>query len=244
MAKRGGKPKARGAKRRIKKAATRTKKPRAKPTKAKATKPKRKPAPKPKPTPRKRKPAPKPKPTPRKRKPAAATKPKRKLGKPPRSPPPRTDIPLDAQLVDALEMAQDIATSLGHPTSLDIQRAPTSQRSRTPWLVVGRFVFEEPPTYAELWDILSAWETDDELESAIHPQRLSRIRVDYQPKRGKGGEYTIGETGPWELVISRSRFQMDASDEDSLASRYSRTVVTSLYVWLSSQLANDRTVTL
>lgn len=146
-------------------------------------------------------------------------------------------------LVDVLEDMRNIAASI-IPMALEVTEAEVG--ARIPWLVVGRFDCVEAPTYAELDEVFRTWESDLVLEAKIHPQRLSQIRVIYSDPHAKRGEgdSIVSHTGPWEAVISEVTFELDPSDEDSLANRYEHTTVPHFYVYFSGHLATETTISL
>lgn len=146
-------------------------------------------------------------------------------------------------LIDVLEEMRNNAAAIV-PMSLDITEAEIG--ARIPWLVVGRFDCVEPPTYAELDEVFASWRDDVLLEARIHPQRLSQIRIVYtDPKAKRGeGDSIVSHTGPWEAVISEITFELDPSDEDSLANRYEHTTVPHFYVYFSGRLATEVSISL
>lgn len=144
-------------------------------------------------------------------------------------------------LIELLERMRNGAAAYV-PLSLEITEAEPG--ARIPWLVVGRFDAIEAPTYAELDAVFRQWEGDLTLEAALHPQRMSQIRIVYSDPNAKRGEgdSIVSHTGPWEAVISEISFELDPTDEDSLASRYANTIVPAFYVYFSGRLANEVTI--
>lgn len=145
------------------------------------------------------------------------------------------------QLLRALDLLQDLAFNVVQPTLLHIKTPPPS--SRTPWLLAGWFAFPGVDiAYDDILLVLRQWDSRA-TRSAIGSQRLSRIQVRYTTSRGKGGEYTLAEIGPWTSTISRAvervgiRDESHGRDREPLVERYGREGDTSeidaLIVWLS-----------
>lgn len=160
---------------------------------------------------------------------------------------------LQSRLLSALEVAQQIAIDLGFAPLLKMsfppRRSPAEHlRWRGPWIVLGEFIFRSPPIgYAELWRILDSW-TRRKLERRINKDRFARLRVDYLTTRNEREEYTLAETGAWQLVLARAQEQCDPSDTEtshpggrtgSLASRYPQSRIASVRVWLAEGLSAD-----
>ncbi len=151
---------------------------------------------------------------------------------------------LQAKLTRALELAQDMALEIGHPSDLAIEFPPMAKatRYRSPWVIVGHFAWEGNEVgYAELWSILDKWE-GRRLEARIDKDRISRLRINYVTDRGKREEYTLAETGPWQLALRRAKDNCDPEDTEtsypggrtgSLAARYPESQIESVTVWLS-----------
>ena len=113
--------------------------------------------------------------------------------------------------------------------------------ARTLWLVVGRYDLLDPVEYVELARALQIVRDDVELEKAIHPQRLSQIRVVYRDPRGRRGEgdSIVSKIGPGSSSCQISRFElvgMGPNDRDALAVRYAETHVPTFYVYFSPDL--------
>jgi hypothetical protein len=146
-------------------------------------------------------------------------------------------------LIDVLEDMRNVASSIV-PMSLEVTEPEVG--ARIPWLAVGSFPAVDPPSYAELHAVFSAWRDDLFLEAKIHPQRLSQIRIVYNDPRAKRGEADsiVSHTGPWEAVISEITHEVDPDDEDSLSARYSETTVPTFYVYFSGQLASTLEISL
>lgn len=145
-------------------------------------------------------------------------------------------------LIDVLDDMRNRGSQI-MPLSLEITEAEVGaeDRTRLPWLVVGRFDILENAGYAELSEVFQAWETDLILEARIHPDRWSQIRVVYSDPHSKrkeeGGH--IGHTGPWGAVASKAVAETDPDLGDSLASRYEHTTVPHFYVYFSGFLASE-----
>lgn len=175
-----------------------------------------------------------------KKKPAPKVKPKPKA-KPRKRPAPRKQAPPPARsdkadLLDAIDEMVSVAPGATVKTT----NAPGT-KSRTPWMFLCDFSFPSDTTYDELLDVLETWRDDGNIERLIRPQRLSRIQVRYVTERGKTGEYTLAEIGPWELVVSRAYQRVGIRDDrdPSLVERYGvesgqTSEVGSIMVWFSS----------
>lgn len=180
----------------------------------------------------KKKPVPKAKP---KAKPRRRAAPRKRASTPRKQlpPPARSD---KADLLDAIDEMVSVAPGATVKTT----NAPGT-KSRTPWMFLCDFSFPTDTTYDELLDVLETWRDDSNIERLIRPQRLSRIQVRYVTERGKTGEYTLAEIGPWELVISRAYQRVGIQDDrdPSLVERYGvesgqTSEVGSIMVWFSS----------
>lgn len=119
-------------------------------------------------------------------------------------------------------------------------RAAPASKSRTPWMLLSRFLAPSA-TYDDVFVVLRNWRDDATIERLIRPQRLSRIQVVYTTTRGKQGEYTIAEIGPWELAISRAVQRVGVRDDkdDALVNRYGdgtkdQSEIDAVVVWFSS----------
>jgi hypothetical protein len=123
--------------------------------------------------------------------------------------------------------------------SLDLTQPEAG--ARTFWIVVGRYDLLDPAGYVELARALDLVRSDLGLEAAIHPQRLSQIRVVYRDPRGRRGEgdSIVSKIGAWEFIMSDLLFELVGSgvdDRDSLAVRYAETGVPTFYVYFSPDL--------
>lgn len=137
-----------------------------------------------------------------------------------------------------LEALRNLAAHL-FPVSLAITEAEAS--ARTPWLVVGRFDFDQAVSYAELGEVIDIWDQDVMLAARINPQRLSQIRIIYNdPKDVRGASDTVvSKTGAWEYILSDLRNELIGfapDDPDALAVRYEATAVQTIYVYFSSDI--------
>lgn len=135
------------------------------------------------------------------------------------------------------------AVESGSPDEGDEQADRQRHNMRTPWLEVGCYDLLEPVGYADLADAFEAVRDDLLLETEIHPQRMSQIRIVYQDPHSKRGEgdSVVSKIGAWEFVISDLIAELVGAgpeDEDSLAVRYKETAVPKFYVYFSAQLVN------
>jgi hypothetical protein len=117
---------------------------------------------------------------------------------------------------------------------------------RTPWLAVGRYDPQEPIGYADLAHALNLVRVDLTLEAAIHPQRLSQIRVVYaDPEAIRGeGDSIVSKIGAWEFIIAelvREIGGVDDEDEEALARRYQATKIPMFYIYFSSEIVRFKT---
>lgn len=171
---------------------------------------------------------------------------------------------LEPKLVAALERAQTEAARVGFASTLKIVRPP--QRPvragswTTPWAIVARFTWRDVVGYDELHAILDAWGGGrvTKTNGEINKQRYARIKITYVDK-GNREEYTLAESAPWALCLSRAEGECDPTDTEtvrahgyigSLASRYGLvrdsngnlikgTIIRHVYVWLSSDMSRN-----
>ncbi len=149
-----------------------------------------------------------------------------------------------AHLEGILEDIRNTIASV-YPVSLGFTEAETA--SKTPWLIVGRFDFFEDVSYAELGDAFEALANDLILETRVHPDRLSQIRIIYNDpsdKRGSG-DSIVSRIGGWQVVISDILSEILGSgeaDEDALATRYRETKIQTFYIYFSSEIVEYETV--
>jgi len=174
-------------------------------------------------------------------KPKSKAKPKAKAksksrARPARKPPSQPARSDKADLLDAIDEMVSVAPG----ATVKTINAPGA-RSRTPWMFLCEFSFPGDTTYDDLLDTMTVWRDDERIEKLIRAQRLSRIQARYITERGKTGEYTLAEIGPWELVISRAVERVGIRDDrdPALVERYGRdsedpSEVGSLMVWFSS----------
>lgn len=135
-------------------------------------------------------------------------------------------------------------------TSLQITEPEVS--AKTPWLVVGRFDFLEDLDYETLATALQVVADDVLLEAAIHPQRLSQIRIVYADPNAKRGEgdSIVSKIGAWEYIVADLIGEIMGGgydsegdiDEGALAGRYADTLIPTLYVYFSAEIQSYRTV--
>jgi hypothetical protein len=186
----------------------------------------------------KAKPVKKPVPAPKKKKPKQPPKPKskRKARAKPRAA--RQAAPRDehADLLTAIDEMVSVAPG----ATVSTRKAPES-RSRTPWMLLSSFRLPEGTTYDDVYVVLRTWRDDATIERLVRPQRLSRLQVRYVTDRGKEGEYTLAEIGPWELAVSRACERVGVRDDkdESLLERYGdgtdrQSAINALVVWFSS----------
>lgn len=139
--------------------------------------------------------------------------------------------PLIEHLIGALEHMQDTS-----PVAVRLHVEP-SPPGRQLWLLVGEFTPTDPSSYADVHEIFRTWEDDLVLDATIDPQRLSMIKVGYQPVRGKKEWFTVADAGEWNQTISRARMAVDIDLVDSLANKYTDTIVEDIHVYLSQGFA-------
>jgi hypothetical protein len=129
----------------------------------------------------------------------------------------------------------------------DLTGSAAQTERRTVWLSVGRYEPREDVDYATLAHGLSAVADDLFVEAAIHPQRLSQIRVEFHDpndKRG-AGDTVLSKIGPWEFVISDLVGELvgaswETPTEGSLAYRYDQTTVPRFYIFFSEQIVKPK----
>lgn len=152
---------------------------------------------------------------------------------------PKPGGPSDYTLMGrALQYARAVASQTC-PITLTITEAEAG--AATPWLIVGRFDFDEPVGYAELGEVLVSWRDDSVLERMIDADRLSQIRVVYNdPDDPRGsGDSIVSTMGAWSYMLSdliRDLLGSGEDDPDSLAVKYEATTVSVFYVYLSAEL--------
>lgn len=118
--------------------------------------------------------------------------------------------------------------------------------SRTPWFYVGRFDIEDGgATYQELARALAEVERDFILEAAIHPQRLSQIRLVFRDVNTPRSETdsVVSRIGAWSFVVSDmitelvgGTAEIDDPADGSLAERYDTSTVPYFYVFFSRRV--------
>ncbi len=124
---------------------------------------------------------------------------------------------------------------------------PDRQREnmRTAWLAVGRYDPQDPIGYADLALALDLVRSDLTLESVIHPQRMSQIRVVYaDPDATRGeGDSIVSKIGAWEFVIAvlvREIGGAGEEDEEALARRYKATRIPRFYIYFAAEVVPFR----
>lgn len=134
----------------------------------------------------------------------------------------------------------------GHAT---LEGEDAKQARATPWMIVGRFDPRTDLDYADLAHGLKIVADDLIIEAAVHPQRLSQIRVEFHDPNDirREGDTVLSKIGPWGFVLSDLVYELvGASYEDpaegSLAARYAQTVVPRFYVFFSSQILDHKSV--
>ncbi len=146
---------------------------------------------------------------------------------------------------DAFDVELDLTEAGGGHADLT-GRAATTER-RAIWLSVGRYTPREEIDYATLAHGLSAVANDLLIEAAIHPQRLSQIRVEFHDPESKRseGDSVLSKIGPWEFVISDLLGELvgasyESPTEGSLAYRYDQTIAPRFYIFFSEQLVKPK----
>lgn len=173
----------------------------------------------------KAKPAPKARPKP-KAKPAVKAKPKAK----PHSP----SFFERRGLYRALEL---MAAHVGGPHT--VEHVPATRYAL--WLARGTFYLPTGSTYDTVAEILEAWADDVRIARQVG-DHIARIQVAWDQGRGKSGEYTLAEIGPWQFCLGRAleRVTVRDGDRDSLVDRYGidgkTSTIRRLYVWLGEEL--------
>jgi hypothetical protein len=165
------------------------------------------------------------------------------------------------RLARALEVAQSEVLAIGIPCVLRIAFPPRSHSSqwRSPWALVGRFVFRPTVIYDDLYRVFEAWSRSSSSSMRrIGRHRLARIRVAYvdaaiKRKDGQRNEYTLSETLAYAAALQRARVAVTPDDElafgglGSLAVRYGSgrddgndaSTIESLFVWLSEAVGKN-----
>lgn len=203
-------------------------KPKAKPKAKAKAKPKAKPTPKPK-----AKPAPKPRAKPKaKPTPKAKAKPK---AKPARKPRPSAGGSRRG-LYHALERMAEYAGPV-RP-----EHVPPTVHAL--WTVRGTFYLPQGATYDTVAEILEAWSESRTILREVGENRTARIQVAWDAGRGRTGEYTLAEIGPWGFVLGRAieRVTVRDGERDGLVQRYGAdgdrgtSSIRRLYVWFGEEL--------
>lgn len=184
----------------------------------------------------------------KKPRPRSTSKPKAKRAPKVKAPQPRVKrkrkrTPREVQIAprgeraDLLEAIDDMVSYVPGG-AVSTRQAPAS-KSRTPWMLLSSFY--AALTYDDVLIALRGWRDDRTIERHIRPQRLSRIQVRYVTDRGKEGEYTLAEIGPWELAVSRAVERVGVRDDkdEALIERYgegsdSPSEIDAIIVWFSS----------
>lgn len=145
------------------------------------------------------------------------------------------------KLLSAIDAMQDAA-----PGFLVQIKEPPPNVARTPWMIVVRFSSPGGTSYNDVFQVLNDWQGSREIERGVGAQRLSRIQIHYIADRGRHGEYTIAEIGPWELAISRAVERVGIRDDrdESLMERYGedssrQSEIDAIVVWFSSANASE-----
>jgi len=151
----------------------------------------------------------------------------------------------DRIVADAFDVDLSITEAGGGHA--DLTGAKAAQERRTPWLIVGRFDPRQELDYATLAHGLYAVKNDLLIEAAVHPQRLSQIRVVFHDPNSKRGESdsVLSKIGPWEFVISDLVGELvgeswESPTEDSLAARYDQTTVPMFYVFFAAEIVKAK----
>jgi hypothetical protein len=148
---------------------------------------------------------------------------------------------LGKRLLSALDLMQDLFPG----STMWVRNTPPSV-SRTPWLLVARYSLPGGTTYEDVFFALYRWRDSRDISRLIGSQRLSRIQVRYTTDRGKEGEYTLAEIGPWDLAVSRAVERVGIRDDkdESLIERYGegtskQSDIDALVVWLSAAVSRE-----
>jgi len=136
----------------------------------------------------------------------------------------------------------------GAARSEDRERQEAAAGAGNPWMIVGHFTPEDEINYQALAVALGIVEDDLVIEAAVHPSRLSQIRIifhDPLSKRGEGND-VLSHIGAWSFVLGDAIGDLvgaDATDptEGSLAARYAETTVPSFYIFFSRTIVEYRT---
>jgi hypothetical protein len=185
-------------------------------------------------------------------------RPRKRKGRKAPKPAPPTRAELLELAIGWLEALRDLAATVVE-TSLDVTDterdlvARERGRGRAPWLAVGRFEFlDEGMSYERLGEVLEAWSSDLVLEAAIHPDRMSQIRIIYEDpneRRGDGDDF-ISQIGAWPFVLSDILREVvgtggisEDADVDALANRYANSIIPRCYVYFSSELVHHKSFT-
>jgi len=123
----------------------------------------------------------------------------------------------------------------------DLTGAEATRARETPWIIVGRYTPRHELDYATLAHGLEAVADDLLIEAAIHPQRLSQIRVEFHDPndRRREGDTVLSKIGPWLFVLGDLVGELvgaswESPSEDSLAARYDETTVPRFYIFFST----------
>lgn len=137
-------------------------------------------------------------------------------------------------LYKALEM---MARHVGGPHS--VEHVPPTRYAL--WSARGTFYLPTGSTYDTVAQILEAWADDSRITRQVG-NHIARIQVAWDQGRGKTGEYTLAEIGPWQFCLGRAieRVTVRDGDRDGLMERYGlaghTSTVRRLYVWLGEEL--------
>lgn len=149
------------------------------------------------------------------------------------------------RIADVFETSLEI-TEVGGGHA-DLEGGDATLARETPWMIVGRFDPLEEIGYQMLGAGLKAVERDLLIEAAIHPQRLSQIRVEFDDPNSKRSEdlKVLSKIGPWEFVISDLVGELVGADPEaptvaSLAERYDETLVPRFYIFFAPTIIKHR----
>lgn len=138
-------------------------------------------------------------------------------------------------------------TNLGGGHATLENEADRRWHHRTPWMVVGRFDPHDELDYATLAHGLLHVADDIVLEAAIHPQRMSQIRVEFHDLNDvrREGDTVLTKIGPWEYVTSDLAGELVGASwqeptEGSLAARYDSTTVPRFYIFFANEVIRHK----
>lgn len=120
--------------------------------------------------------------------------------------------------------------------------------SNSLWLIVGRYDCDETVNYQILARALQHVADDLFIEAAVHPDRLSQLRIVFiDPASGRhASDMVLSKIGAWAFVLGDIVGELVGADfetptEGSLAAKYQATTVPTFYIFFSREMVRHTT---